>query len=284
MKMLLLASVTCFLLLKPSAAQQQGYGHLIGMNGPAKLVRYESAEVIRHQDGYDIGPRYLYSQSEVSDDGTKATFTSYRPDGTVLSRQVNTYENGKSKESIFYDSSGRIKRHHKIFYHNEGMRIEGVQYDESGSVVSREVENYGKGMQRIDSIITDGQGQTKEKSFSQKGQNGCYSETRIKYLNGKEASRQVTSCRADRTLGNERRYYNADGTLKERCVVTYEGGGISEMAWYDTAGTLLKKDSFMREYDSHGNLIKEIFWEWTPQTGKPEPVRVTYIGITYDDQ
>ena len=54
-----------------------------------------------------------------------------------------------------------------------------------------------------------------------------------------------------------------------------------ERATYDGAGKLLNKDSYEREYDGHGNWIKQVVSKWNPQTGKSEPTEIHYRTITY---
>jgi hypothetical protein len=54
-----------------------------------------------------------------------------------------------------------------------------------------------------------------------------------------------------------------------------------ELATYDDQGKLIKKDSYVREYDSHGNWIKQTVSKWNPQTEMSEPVQVMYRMITY---
>lgn len=58
-------------------------------------------------------------------------------------------------------------------------------------------------------------------------------------------------------------------------------GSQTEMAEYDANDNLVNKESYVREFDSHGNWTKTVKSEWDKSAGKFRPVEVTHRSITY---
>ncbi|MGH9971082.1 MAG: hypothetical protein ACREBG_25265 [Pyrinomonadaceae bacterium] len=81
---------------------------------------------------------------------------------------------------------------------------------------------------------------------------------------------------------DERTSYNADGSLAGRRVSLVDArANRLEATEYAADGTVLKKSLQTREYDSHGNLIKNVNYRWNASLQEFEPVLVTYHMISY---
>jgi hypothetical protein len=74
----------------------------------------------------------------------------------------------------------------------------------------------------------------------------------------------------------------SDALLTSRTVFSRDRGGhLIEVAIYTGEGVLVDRIAYSREYDSHGNWIRETQSKWEPQADKFEPLVVTYRKIIY---
>lgn len=87
---------------------------------------------------------------------------------------------------------------------------------------------------------------------------------------------------ADRKRRVERWQYKADGSLAARFVDTRDSEGfLIEGVEYNADGSIRRKETFSREFDAQGNLVKESKSEWDAKAGILVPNAVTYQIITY---
>ena len=78
--------------------------------------------------------------------------------------------------------------------------------------------------------------------------------------------------------------YCSDGLLTSRTAFTRDPAGhLLEVATYTADGVLVSRESHAREYDSHGNWIKETVSKWKSDSSEFEPVLLTYRKIAYRD-
>ena len=278
MKRGFLALGLCLLLFGVAEAQSNRIRVGDAFRGPVRSARIERAEIFLENGEYKEGPRVLSTTVSYAPDWSWSENVGYKSDGTIIQKIKTTYDPSGAQTSISkFDSDGKLM--FKIVYiYKDGKIVEEDRFNGDGSLEQRRI-----------TVQTDkGQGE-------------------VQYYDGSGAliKKQTTTRDGQRTITTT---YNASGARVE-AMVQYPGSGIprTEITRYrangtvldnyvgqsDNAtgridktssapdGTLLRKTSEKREYDSNNNLSKITNYAWDEAAGKFQPVSVSYYSITY---
>ena len=264
-------------------AQNSSRRLFVGIDGPVKSVRVESAKLTPDGDTIVEGPRILTITHEANEDGSLTITRRYRPDGIVIFKQVTSFlPNGRANESLVYSSEEKLSTRMLYLYEKGGNRMETSNYGADGSIDSTSITQLTRGLSLIEGETRDKSGNLREHEVSTRTVYGLSEQTRSLYKESRMSGKVVTVILSARQ--NEQQSYDAEGVLKSKILTTVDQKGEwVERATYDAEDKLREKVNYEREYDTRGNWIKQIVSNWNPQTKKSEKTQVYYRTITYYD-
>jgi hypothetical protein len=247
---------------------------LLRVNG--KLV--EDERILSLKVSYDIEGRKLQelnyddrgvltrkNLSIYSQAGELEEIRSYAPDGSLVSRRVYYKDVDSNTVAELIYSGHETSNARKTVY----------SFSESGKVVSQtilpSIDQPSMQMQML--ILYDTQDRLREVSI-------CMSNAKDLVLVPGDAGESIM-------LSNELRLKGAgpcgDGLLTSRTAFSRDGAGrLLEAATYTGEGVLVSRESYAREYDSHGNWIKQILSKWKPASAEFQPIKMSYRKIVYN--
>ena len=254
-----------------------------GLTGPVKFVRIERASFSKKGNDFIEGPRVLAETMSLDPQWRRFEWTYYNPDGSVLKVDICTFDaDGYQTEASGYNGEGGLI--HKIVYVYDDRKrlIEYFTYKPDGTLLNRsfttrpvpgkvaEITTYnGDGSfvnRAVNTFDIAKQGEKIDSSVYNK--DGSLAEKRILVADGKGRV--------------ERFEYKADGSLLARFVDTLDSQRfLIEGAEYRADGSIRRKETFTREFDTQGNWIKETKSEWDAKAGTLVPTGIRYQIITY---
>src|SRR5215468_4035639 len=204
-------------------AQNTARRLFVGIDGPVKSVRLEVAKLTPDGDSVVEGPRILSSANEANEDGSLTISRSYRPDGTVNSKQVTSYHpDGRAKESLVYSGEERLST--RILYHYDsdsgGNRMEMFHYSADGTIDSTSIRYLDGSLSLIEGETRDKSGNLREHEVSTRTVYGLKDQTRSFYKENKMSGKVVTVTLSAGRF--EQRYYDPEGVLKSKIVTTVD--------------------------------------------------------------
>jgi len=231
----------------------------------------------------------------------------------TLVRKTNYDSEGRQREEVIYDPRGVVFRETRRFYDPTGDLQEVRTYTPDGLLICRQVYNQDPGNRSIKEVAYEGNeitetvysldengkvvGQTTLDSIAemsirlhmQYDANGRLSEISTCVSDSKRLT--IVPGGPDGTsviLSDEMRHRIkgvgpcSDGLLTSRTVLSRDDSGhLVEVAVYSGEGILVERYGHSREYDAHGNWIKETQTKWKPESNRFEPVALTYRRILY---
>jgi hypothetical protein len=279
MKALTLGLIVTLAVLTCSAQQQEkrrpGF---LTFFGPARSVRIERAQITSLNGESIEGPRILLAIINYDEDGTTQERTTFRSDGSILSKTKEAYDSGgrvleisnfkgngdpgsriaykydgnsKLIEQTVYRPNGSIAHRTTFTYADDRRLHESVGYDENGVVDSRVTGSLDLKTHKIDTVNQFGnQVDVRQSGFTDTPQGQVFEER----VNGAQTERTL-----NRSLGN----------------------GGREIIQYNPDGTVKNKSRFQTSLDSHGNAVKQIWLDLVGGSDNFTPVAVQYVTIEY---
>jgi len=255
MKRITMFALFVILAILPCTAQQAAQPHEkrrpgpFGLLGPVRSVRDERVAVTNVNGELVEGARVLAMTISYSEDGTQQELTFYAPDGSIRSKRASLYnEDGrlledtsstgmktvyhfdnqkKIYEIIVYKPDGSVLRHSTVVRQGTPRLSETTVYDQDGRVVTKGTINSSPQSTSLESYMFTNDRVIKTESVTTQTPNGG----------------QVT----------ERRE-NGNMLFKQETIPGEKGR--MERIIYNADGTILRREQYATEFDSHGNPIK----------------------------
>lgn len=258
MRKLLAACLPLLLLLCicSASAQKKTDREAAGLKGAVKSVRLESA-MRRTTDGKTVeSARILRSVSIYDEQGNRVESTSFRNDGSVL-----------SKISYQRDAQGNLVL---------------TAYDGDGKFMRKTVQLVNSHGKFVGFNIFGANGELQQRSVETRNANGQLAEEAVYDVNGKLLYRNVYSYDGEGKQ-TEYAFYNASGDLTQKTIWAMGGGHTVR---YDKRGNIsfesTSKASTTEATDAQGNWTEQRMSQKNTQNGHTEEsVVVTYRTIEY---
>lgn len=250
--------------------------------GPVKTVRMERATFVGRDGARVEGRRVLVSLKRYSPDGRTAEHETYAPDGTLRRKTVHHYGgDGRFLEESHYDAGGALIDR-KSYDHSADERL---TFDGAGRLRERRVVVWNARHDKIKEVlIYDGAGALLRREVNSVDEAGKKSTWTAYGPDGKAVDQSVHSLDYGGPHRTERQAYNADGSAAGGRVATSDAATRRlEAVETNADGTVRRKTSQEREYDSRRNLYRLVDLRWSDAKGAYEPVAVTYYVTTYYD-
>src|SRR5262245_24374069 len=167
-------------------AQNSSRRLFVGIDGPVKSVRVESAKLTPDGDTIVEGPRILTITHEANEDGSLTITRRYRPDGIVIFKQVTSFlPNGRANESLVDSSEEKLSTRMLYLYEKGGNRMETSNYGADGSIDSTSITQLTGGLSLIEGETRDKNGNLREHEASTQNASGLTEQTRSFYKDNK---------------------------------------------------------------------------------------------------
>lgn len=253
------------------------------LSGAVHKVRIEKSPLSEEGNRHVAGPR---ESSEVTYDqkGNKIEETTYGAGNSLVGRSVFEYDTADNLTAVtVYNADGSInlKRVRKSLPVSEGRKVEESIWASGTIFQAMTIYNYDNKDRGTELATFDANGKPGMRVVTIYGPNGKPTEIKT-FQRNTLTGRVIFSYDAQgNQTGNSE--YDAAGVRGSKYVFSGDltRGSHTEMTEYDAKDNLVKKESYIREFDSHGNWIKSISSEWEKSTGKSRPVEVTKRSITY---
>ncbi|HEX7720664.1 MAG TPA: hypothetical protein VF397_00805 [Pyrinomonadaceae bacterium] len=209
----------------------------------------------------------------------------FQPSGSIDAKTTFYYNaDGKLDEIITYKADGSIsmKKTLKVFSDLRGERVEESAY-EGGTILlnkSMTVKDKNGRPVELTTYKADGTQDIKQTVAYVSGNDP--SEVDIFGERG-ELTAKIIFIYDSHGVLSEQKEYAGDGSLANNLVFSGDviHGNEYSTSELDAKGTLVNKERHVREFDSHGNWIKETLSKRNLQSGSWEPTEVTNRTITY---
>lgn len=240
-----------------ASAQRKTDREAAGLKGAVKSVRLESATRTTADGKTVASARILRSVSVYDEQGNRVESTSFKHDGSVLSK--TSYHRDAQGNSVLtaYDGDGKFMRKTVQLVNSQGKFVGFIFFGANGELQQRSVET--------------------------RGSNGRLSEEAVYDANGKILYRKVFSYDGE---GKQTDYavYDASGNITQK-TVWLVGGGF-HLVRYDERGNLsfesTSKASTIEATDPQGNWTEQHMSQKNTQNGHTEEsVIITYRTIEY---
>jgi antitoxin component YwqK of YwqJK toxin-antitoxin module len=232
--------------------------------------------------------RRLVSETDYDSQGRQLEEVIYDPQGVLLKRSLRNYDpTGDLKEIMTYAPDGSLVCR-QVYDHDRSNRtIKELAYkghqiaetiyslDETGKVISQTTVDSDAQMSTRLLFQYDAQSRVCEISI-------CVSDSKqLAIVPGGPDGTSVM-------LSDDMRHKLkgvvpcSNGLLTSRTVFGRDRlGHLVETAMYSGEGVLIDRTSYSREFDSHGNWIKETQSKWSSESNAFQPVESTYRKIVY---
>lgn len=276
---------------------------------PAKMRRAPSSgQTLRKMLTYDV-------------DGRKIEEVGYREDDTPYSRSEYVYDEGRHTETLTFDMGGSLKSRNLYSYSADGSEQEKLLYQADGTLSMRAIRRRDDRGNTREEIMYLGDGRLMSKmvmSYDDKGREIeaaiCHESSvqpAVRFEQDEEGRRHAIEegeiklsrseeCGDDSFLAGKVMFaYDESGNMLEiaayaagsslpemRTVMTYEGQAVYDQTVYKSGELLESKERIEREFDEHGNWVKETISSWVPSAGETEPgelepTEIHHRTITY---
>ena len=277
---------------------------------PAKMRRAPSSgQTRRKMSTYDLEGRKIeevgyreddspYSRSEIIYDaeGRRSKKLMFDMDGSLKSRDVYSYSaDGSEQEKHRYQADDMLRERVIRRRDDRGNTREKIMYLGDGRLMSKMVMSYDDKGQEIEVVLCHESSVQPAIRFEQdeEGRRRAIEEGEIKLSRSEECGDD--SFLAGKVMfaydesGNmlEIAAYAAGSSLPEiHVVMTYEGKAVYDKTVYKFGELLESKERIEREFDEHGNWVKETILSWVPSAGESEPgelepTEIHHRTITY---
>ena len=286
MRMLLVLLISCLFSGCLVDAHIKSNKEQDGLQGSVRTVRVE--KTLCSKVGTNIsegqGSREV-SQVTYNVKGNKTEEAKYGVDGSLISRSIFTYDAAEQLIEVKVqnaDDSISLKRAYKHIPSRDGKKVEEAVFKDGTTLLTKAVSVYDQKGRVIELATYDPSGIPSIKQIISYDASGQLIE--IDYYQGNNS-----------LMGKSVFLYDTHGTLKEK--IDYSAAGPQsgrtvfskevkeeervDVSEYDADSNLLKRETYVRKFDSHGNWIKETTSKWNSITNAFEPLAVTYRTIAY---
>jgi len=250
--------------------------------GPVKTVRMEQASFLTRDGARVEGPRVLIAIHRYSPDGRTAERETYAPDGSLRRKTVHRYGgDGRLLEESHYDARGALIDRKSY----NSSPDETLTFDGEGRLSERRVVVWNAQRNKMKEVLTyDGAGALIRRSVNTVDEAGKKSTWTTYGPDGAILDQSVHSLDYGGPHRTEQQTFNAEGSAAGTRVATADAAvGRLEAVETNADGTVRRKTSEERKYDSHRNLSRLVNLRWSDEKGAYEPVVVTYYFTTYYD-
>lgn len=296
-----------------SSAQAMNTNDLHGGQDMVQTVRSRTVK-LSIKDGKIVEePKSPPAMSVYDIKGHKTEEIFYNYDGSLSARTVLVYDpSGMVIQHLKFDANNSLVSKTIYDRNTDDQRLEKSSYDSNNRLFERSISLYEKrGDHAVTSIFDadsrlltktveffDGKGRETEifichrKSADDKRARNNDDETIAASANSGQVN--VSICGDMNLAGKVVINYNDDKHSIEHLVYTADGlltakkvnikdsfGEIVEIADYTADGKLINKETFTREFDSHGNWIEQTRFQFNLRRGKLEPTERIYRELTY---
>ena len=253
------------------------------LSGAVHTIRVQKSPLVKEGGRYVAGPPES-SEVTYNEKGNKTEELKYKAGNSVDSKSVFDYDTtGNLTAVTVYNADGSIylKRVRKSIQVMEGRKVEESILASGTTLYAKTFYIFDNQDRAIELAGFDANGKPGARVVTIYGANGKPTEVEFSH-NTSLTGKLVFSYDAQ---GNQTEHveYDAAGVRGSKYVFTgdLKRGSQIETAEYDGNDNLVNKESYVREFDSHGNWIKETKSKFNLQSGKFEPVEVTRRIITY---
>jgi YD repeat-containing protein len=251
-------------------------------SGPVRTVRMERAGFITKDGARAEGPRVLISIKRYSPDGRTAVRESFAPDGSLRRKTVQRYGgDGRLLEESHYDARGALIDRKSY----DSSPDETLTYDGAGRLRERRVVVWNARRDKMKEVLTyDGAGALLKRAVNTVDEAGRKSTWTTYGPDGAVVDQSVHSLDYGGPHRTEQKTFGADGSAAGSRVATSDAA-VRRLEAVETNadGSVRRKSSEEREYDSRGNLSRLVNLTWNDAKGAYEAVAVTYYVTTYYD-
>lgn len=251
------------------------------LSGSVQVVRTERSLLLRAGDK-PSNQKGETTQVSYARNGSKTEEITYSDNGMLLRKSTFVYDSsGKLTETMVFnaDNSVYLKRTYKYLAERS---TEECVYGEGTFLITKSIKTHDKKGRVIDLSTFDSNGKPQMRQVITYTIEGKPVE--IDYFQDHNSQIGKTLFVYD-SEGNltQKTDYDAHGSISGRIVFSGDtkGGADLTMTEYDSKGSLVSKERYIREFDSHGNWTKETKSIMNSQTGELEPVEITQRQITY---
>lgn len=257
--------------------------------GSVQTINIEKAQISRKTNTYVEESRTLSQKITYNPKGRRLNALLYSRDGKLAAKDVYSYDStGELREVTGYNMDGSLINKKVYTRSSDRKSIEEVTYNDGESASSNKtIHTLNDAGQQINLTTFDAGGAPSNKviiSYDGKGKIRevvmCSSVKNGMIVPGSDGRSVVLS---DDIKDKMKGIFPCfDKLLTSRTVFTHDDAGhLIETATYTHDNSLIGREAYTCEFDSHGNWIKQIKSKWNPTANKFEPTDVTYRTIIY---
>jgi antitoxin component YwqK of YwqJK toxin-antitoxin module len=251
------------------------------LSGPVHIIRTEKTFLSGDKAP---GQKTEITKVTYNQEGNKIEEIKSKGDGSLVNRSVFDYDNGSLTAVTVYSADGSVhlKKTYKYVNSAKGRTIEESVYKDGNALLNKAVTSHDDKDRVRDFSIFDADGKLTMRQVIIYDATGKQAEIDYFQDSNSQIGKTLFIYDAQGKL-TETANYGADGSQNSRIVFSgdTERGSDNSMAEYDSNGTVVSKEHYLREFDPHGNWTKETKSKLNPQSGRMEPVEVTHRQITY---
>ena len=256
--------------------------------GAVRSVVVERVE-LRRADGKPVEtqPR-LVLKTNYDDKGRQLEELSYDPQGVFFKKTLRTYDpTGELQEIRAYAPDGSLMSRQVYSYDSanrtfkeladNGRKTTETVYslDERGKVISQTTVNSDEQLSIRLVMQYDVRGRLSEIAT-------CVNDSQQLAIVPGDAARKSVMLSDEMRQRLKGKGPCSDGLLTSKIVFSRDHSGhLVEATIYSGDGVLVEKNGYSREYDSHGNWIKETLSKWNSESDRFEPATLTLRKILY---
>jgi uncharacterized protein YxeA len=265
-------------------AQVKSHRERDDLSGSVHIVRSEKTALSGARNK-KIYQRTEISQVTYNERGNKTEETKSRGDGSLVNKGIFDYDTAGNLVAVtVYNADGSLylKRSYKYMDKARGRTTEEYVYKDGNTLLTKAIAAYDDKGRAIELATFDANGKPGLRQVISYNAKGKQAEIEYFQDSNSRTGKAVFIYDAQGNLIGEN-IYGADGSQSRRMVFRgdAERGTDVTITEYDSNGSLVSKKNYVREFDPHGNWIKETKSELNPQTGRLEPVEISQRQISY---
>jgi uncharacterized protein YxeA len=275
---------TCLLSGCLTKAQVKSDRERDDLSGSVHIVRSEKTELSGARDKKSH-QRTEISQVAYNERGNKTEETKSRGDGSLVNKGIFDYDTAGNLVAVTVynaDGSPYLKRSYKYVDKARGRTTEEYVYKDGNTLLTKAITAYDDKGRAIELATFDANGKPGLRQVISYNAKGKQAEIEYFQESNSRTGKAVFIYDDQGNLIGEN-IFGADGSQSGRMVFSgdAERGADVTITEYDSTGSLVSKKNYAREFDPHGNWIKETKSELNPQTGRLEPVEISQRQIAY---
>ena len=256
----------------------------VRLYGPIESIREEQSTFTQRNGTFVEGPRVLQTMWRFSEDGTKQDLTYYLPDGRVRERTVHIYHpEGRPLEISHFNADNALVTREVYSYDDHKTLAGTITYRGDNSIAKRVTTAYNadRTQMQIETIEYDAYGAViRQTQTTRTNQPRRIDSDSISLQSNGSATRSTISDTFKPDGTHDFQYQASNGQFDRQEVKLGEKGTF-ERLFYNRDGTILRRDHFVQEFDSYGNMIKSTNSSAPGDSQNYRPTTIAYRTITY---